>query len=560
MADPSPLDVDAFLEPLTVDSDRLHRLARRFSTTYQNLARTSTEQFLPTPITNLPSGKETGKFLAIDLGGTNLRVGFIELLGRSWSPHGEDGQLEADQEEARDTSPDGPRFRRTHEKSWPIGEHLKIDKAEDLFAWIGDCISEVVAEDVDAVAAEDPDCDGNPHQDGIALGITFSFPMLQNSLAEATLMPMGKGFAITSNLNLGKLLLSGYERHTDVVSNDETQLSNDSEPSRKRRRVRKLPRLRIAAISNDTVATLAAMTYAVRSRSNNRVAMGLIVGTGTNATIPMKLRDLGAAKTSKISFPSTADLEDLEVVVNTEWTINGTAGPLRELGFMTKWDDMLDEASEAPGFQPFEYMTAGRYLGELARLCVLDIFTNKLQIPEEDLPSALRHRNSLTTTFLAQTVVAEKPGISLTSELQHELPPPGESKWQWTDETSDILRKVGSKLQIRSAGLIAAAVIGLLGCTGNIYVGDGTGYDTAKTTMNGTSKSGGAADDEVVIASTGGVITHYPGFFDSCQGYIDELLRREGHRNDGKRIVLQEALDGGIIGAGVLAGTVANLA
>jgi len=39
------------------------------------------EHFLVTPVTPLPKGKEKGKFLSIDVGGTNLRVGFVELIG-----------------------------------------------------------------------------------------------------------------------------------------------------------------------------------------------------------------------------------------------------------------------------------------------------------------------------------------------------------------------------------------------------------------------------------------------------------------------------------------------
>ncbi len=87
-------------------------------------------------------------------------------------------------------------------------------------------------------------------------------------------MPMGKGFAITSNLNLGTMLLAGYERHT------KEPLNGQVEPAAKRRKLRSLPRLKIAAIANDTVATLASLAYTVKSIPNSRVAMGLIVGTG----------------------------------------------------------------------------------------------------------------------------------------------------------------------------------------------------------------------------------------------------------------------------------------
>jgi hexokinase len=54
--------------------DTLLDLARRSSETYKDLAKTSTEHFLVTPVTALPTGKEQGKFLAIDVGGSTLAI------------------------------------------------------------------------------------------------------------------------------------------------------------------------------------------------------------------------------------------------------------------------------------------------------------------------------------------------------------------------------------------------------------------------------------------------------------------------------------------------------
>lgn len=87
-------------------------------------------------------------------------------------------------------------------------------------------------------------------------------------------MPMGKGFAMASNLNLGSMLLAGYERHTRDILNG--HLTHDI----KEGKLTRFPRLKIAAIANDTVATLASLAYTVKSIPNSRVAMGLIVGTG----------------------------------------------------------------------------------------------------------------------------------------------------------------------------------------------------------------------------------------------------------------------------------------
>lgn len=177
-AQPQPIDdreqhLLQFLQPLAINDDDVHSLAYQFSEVYQVLALTSDEQFLPTPVTGLPTGSETGRFLAIDVGGTNLRVAFIELLGDGADTH---VALNGDKSREAILNAQRPRFRRTLEKAWPIGEHLKIDKTEDLFAWIGDCIAEVVGD----YLGNEAGTSAAPAQ--IDLGITFSFPMMYDAM------------------------------------------------------------------------------------------------------------------------------------------------------------------------------------------------------------------------------------------------------------------------------------------------------------------------------------------------------------------------------------------
>lgn len=163
--------LDNFLSPLVLDEATLYKLARRFSEVYRHLALTSEEQFLPTPVTRLPTGQETGRYLAIDVGGSNLRVAFIELLGEAADS---DAPATDGLDKSRETirKAQRQRVRRTLEKAWPIGEHLKKDKAEDLFSWIGDCIAEVVADSLssDATKSDIPE--------ELDMGITFSFPIM----------------------------------------------------------------------------------------------------------------------------------------------------------------------------------------------------------------------------------------------------------------------------------------------------------------------------------------------------------------------------------------------
>lgn len=349
---------------------------------------------------------------------------------------------------------------------------------------------------------------------------------------------MGKGFAITSDLNLGKMLAAGYARHVaEPVTNGDRRLT-ESHSSSKTMGPPRLPRIRIAAITNDTVATFASLAYAVKAAPHSRVAMGLIVGTGTNATVPMSVSKLHPSKKDDL-----VDAEAVEtVVINTEWTIRGTDQPLIDLEIKTPWDRILDENSEAPGFQPFEYMTAGRYLGEIVRLAFVDIISKD---PDAKLPARLQVKNALQTRFLSE-VVARADDDTIVVELDKAFAPESTKTSFWNPVRVRLLRDIAYAVQQRSSALIAAACVGLLDCVGDIHI-------EANSQREGTA-DGQNDPEELVIAYAGSTISHYPDWLETCQGWIDTLVAKGSSRNASKRVVLREALDGGIIGAGVLAG------
>ena len=385
---------------------------------------------------------------------------------------------------------------------------------------------------------------------------------------------MGKGFTITSDLDLGSTLLQGYSRHT------RRQSPSSSEPRSKRRRLGPLPGLKIAAITNDTIATLASLAYSVKSLPNSRVAAGIIVGTGVNATIPMKFSDLGADKGAHVKKASP---DATETVVNTEITIAGACGPLKDI--TTEWDRQLDAACARPGFQPLEYMTGGRYIGELVRTVFFDYMTRTHRPPLEpaQLPATIVHSYSFTTTFVSAVVARARTDSELAGELKRRIPPPESSNWAWSPHSAGALRKIAHLVQVRSAGLIAATTVGLLNATGEIALQERARLPPEDVVMetdskppaptpkgktlanldrnmrDGLSPAPGttawkAGPEEIVIAYTGGIIQHYPNFKEQCQRFIDRLVMRAGPQDGGKSVFLREARDGGIIGAGVLAG------
>lgn len=435
-----------------------------------------------------------------------MRVGFVELLAETNGEGAVNG--------CTGPAHPAPMLRRLLEQSWPIGEHLKNENAESLFSWIGHSIATVVSKAC-AEWALDPSIE-------MPMGVTFSFPVTQTSVSQATTLSMGKGFAMTSKLDLGSSLLTGYEQHR-----------------------RNLPRIRVAAIANDAIATLVSFIYQFQAKPNQKAAMGLICGTGSNATIPLSLSSLHPSKRPQtVSVIPGQTGEDVRIAVNTEWSINGTAPPLRKFGLITRWDVELDLAGETPGFQPLEYMTSGRYLGELGRLIFVDYLTSVLDLKPSELPSKLKTRFGLSTTFLSHFHAGAQG--TLLDQLKRELSLEkdkenirGHSKW--TEEVAEILYRIAVAIEVRAAGIVAASTLGLLMCAGELS------NPNATSTM---SNHGNAS--ELVVGYTGGCISAFQEYLKDCQDFLDRAVTMAYGKDTEIRVLLAPCHDGGITGAGIL--------
>ncbi|KAI8153576.1 Hexokinase-1 [Colletotrichum sp. SAR 10_70] len=501
-----------FLQPLRVDNQTVHTLSRLFYSNFKDLALNAHDQFLPTPISESilrpVTQRGRGRHLAIDIGGTNLRVGFIELSGA------ETPSTTANSTPQTNGTSSTPTLR-LKEQAWPIDNALKASSNSEpqlLFDWIGSCIATVVR----SALEEWPSLAAEPE---LPLGITFSFPMVQHSISDATVMTMGKGFSIQGDAELGPLLLRGYDKARSAAVDVQ------------------LPPIRIAAISNDSVSTL--ISFIFLSPPTTKASMGLIVGTGCNATIPLKLSLLGGSKQpANISLLPGESASDVRIAVNTEWSIRGTAPPLRELKLITTWDSALDAAlvgpNEITGFQPLEYMTAGRYLGELGRLMLLDYLKTVLGVNEDTLPSRLLVRYGLTTTFLSHFKPLHSP--ALLPKLESEFPADAPSPFKWTEEMATALYHIAKAIELRAAGIVSAATVALLRLAGDLP-SDGTPSKVP----------------ELGVGYTGGCISQFQDYLADTQMFLDEIMKLD---YDGKlptRVVLSPCHDGGIKGAGILA-------
>ncbi|XP_028895053.1 hexokinase type 2 [Zeugodacus cucurbitae] len=147
-----------------------------------------------TYVQDLPNGNERGKFLALDLGGTNFRVLLIHLKEEH------DFQMES--------------------RIYAIPQHIMIGTGQQLFDHIAECLASFMSEH-------------NVYKERLPLGFTFSFPLQQLGLTKGHLSTWTKGFNCSG-----------------VVGEDVVQLLKDAIARRGD------VQIEICAILNDTTGTL----------------------------------------------------------------------------------------------------------------------------------------------------------------------------------------------------------------------------------------------------------------------------------------------------------------
>ncbi len=210
------------ISEFTIGSERLHTIAASFRQDLQLGLRDVTQSSMRMlkSYVGLPSGKETGDYLALDFGGTNIRVFRIKLDGG--------GKYEI--------------IKRVGRPLIVPGEYDYICKdatAEQMFDFIAELIDEAI--------------DGD-HKTKYYLGHTFSFPSTQDNLYNARLIIWTKEFATQG--------VEGKVANDLLVEALKRRGADNVEP---------------VAVLNDTVAVLLSAAY-----KTPNIYIGSIYATGHN--------------------------------------------------------------------------------------------------------------------------------------------------------------------------------------------------------------------------------------------------------------------------------------
>ncbi|MCX8111021.1 MAG: hypothetical protein N3D15_07210 [Syntrophorhabdaceae bacterium] len=375
-----------------------------------------------------PRGNEKGNFLAIDLGGTNIRILAVRLDG--------EGRAEP-----------------LAMSRYPISHEAMTGTGVRFFDFIAGSVEAFFKEhNIEAKRLQN-------------LGFTFSFPVVQSSIASGRLISWTKGFSAS-----------------DVEGEDVVELL-----------VRALKRrglgfIDVVALINDTVGTLVAKSY------NDHICdMGVILGTGTNAAYPEKIERI-----AKYQGPRHQD----EMIINIEW---GGFNKLRR----NIYDETLDASSFNPGEQRLEKMVSGMYLGEIARLIIVDMIKEGL-IFNSPIPEIFSQPYGLTTEHLS---------LAAQGQISHEL---GFTHMSQTDK--DAILEVFRIVSNRSARIAATAISAVV------------------TWMDKKIES------NHVIAIDGTLFEKYPGYSQNMETMLADIFG-----DSAQKIRLEKEKDGSGIGAAITA-------
>ncbi|KAJ6134111.1 hypothetical protein N7523_000433 [Penicillium sp. IBT 18751x] len=166
-----------------------------------------------------PTGNEKGRFLTIDMGGTNLRVCAVHLSS---------------------TKRDSEVF----QMKYQLPEEIKTGTADELWNWVADRVHDFL---------NDHDSGGHNNK-LLPLAFTFSFPVDQRTISTGVLQQWTKSFSV-----------SGAEGE-DVVAQLKAAINRKKVP------------VEIVALINDTTGTLIASHY-----GDPQVKVGCVFSTGCNA-------------------------------------------------------------------------------------------------------------------------------------------------------------------------------------------------------------------------------------------------------------------------------------
>lgn len=332
----------------------------------------------------------------------------------------------------------------------------------------------------------------------LKLGFTFSFPVNQTALDKGTLIRWTKGFDLP-----------------DCVNKDVVELFQSCLDDLKLK-------VRVVALANDTVGTLLSRAYSNDPKKTNaNTIVGAIYGTGTNGAYYEKIENI-----------KKLDKEQLDdgvkgMVINTEW---GSFDNTLEILPVTKYDEIVDKETPNKGYHLFEKRISGMFLGELLRVCLVElfkeghIFTDLYESRGGSLPHRLAEPWQLSSEVLSYMQIDDSTDLKMSELiLENVLRLP-------TNKVERIfIQRLTRAISDRAAKLSSIPLAAILIRVKDQYKNDSKDFE---------------------FGCDGSVVEFYPGFRDKVIEAIDTINPLKG---ENKKVRLQIAKDGSGVGAALCA-------
>ncbi|XP_051236421.1 hexokinase HKDC1 isoform X2 [Dicentrarchus labrax] len=398
--------VDETLSPFKLSQEQLQLVKTRMRSGLEAGLKSkgpSTIKMLPSFVYRTPDGNEHGKYLALDLGGTNFRallVNFKKGLQQN---------------------------SRLYHKIYTIPLEIMQGTGEELFDHIAQCVSDFL----DYMGMK------NAH---LPAGFTFSFPCEQTAIDTGTLVSWTKGFKATD--------CEGQ----DVVSMLREAIKRRNEFD-----------LDIVAVVNDTVGTMMSCAY---EDPQCEIGLIAGTGTNVCYMEQLKNIEKTQEKTGKVEREEgepegeedkddgsegekkEGDADISKMCINTEWGGLGDDGSLDDI--ITPYDIEVNQNSINPGKQRFEKLTSGMYLGEVVRQVLLDLTRGGLLF-RGHVTEALKTPGIFQTKYLSQIESDRLALLQVRSILQ-------QLGLDSTCEDSIIVKEVCGAVSRRAAQLCGAGM------------------------------------------------------------------------------------------------------
>ncbi|KAF5026142.1 hypothetical protein F66182_1790 [Fusarium sp. NRRL 66182] len=469
-----------FLDP--VDRDGLQQLSRDLREQLLDRLQTDMECMLPSYSHQLPKGTEVGRFLALDVGGSTLRVALVELRGRIPNV-GEESKI-------------------VSMRNFYINPEIKALEGMEFFDWMAERILETLSAELEE--------HGRPDE-SLPMSMAWSFPIEQTSLAGGKLQGMGKGFSACNGLlgqDLGEIVRTACLNRGLSVE--------------------------LRAIVNDSSACLLSESY-----NHPTTRFGLILGTGVNLAAYLPVSAIGRVKFGH--RPPQWFEKATHVIINSEISMMG-----RDILPLTRWDRQLLANHSRPEFQPLEHMVSGMYLGEICRLALVEAIEST-GVFGGHVPPSLQKPYSLSTETLSIIEMDKSSDLEKACKQFSSRHPANHDP---TAADLSFLKQLASFISKRSSALVATGVYAFWG----LRIDSQNKFVSTLSPDSPLRDSARADRDlaETTVAYNGGVIESYPGYLDSCQSFLDDLVAAEETEKTGKQTIkLVSAKESSLMGAAV---------